>query len=551
MGRRVAPSLGLDDFDEDLEDHILEDYLENVEACSDEDDSQTEEEHGARHAQHMDLLQRFGGFEIGDEGTVVDIINLANSGDEWSDANSDGAGTSHGESVSEPEEDDDEVGIISSTHYSSIAEEEVPGISLEMRYPVYTGKPLVPSATSGEWNTSAGNRSGGRKGPKFAPGEKKRNKREGLEARRMERAISRGLDIASMNAALYNLVASGVTDVHVFHPMAAKDRQIAERLATLYGCRAGLLPGGNKRRRVIVTMTDRTCLPTGEAELEIKRLLEMDSHEKLKITGNASSIKPSTQKKMYGLDDSPRFASVSKKGSSRKYAPEGSSRKKKNTVMFVSGGTIGAEDTEEVVVSNPEEANKAEGSDEQRDFVRDKNDAAHATPPVWSKNLPVSVIEDRSGVPPPMPSLNTVPSRGAVAAEGITNSGRLLGLGMALGVGGEIFGQPGISFDNNEGVDLSLLQPKVSKSAERKLKKKKSRAGANYGEGGEEAAKSVAAVGGDYADFERHTTGIGSRLLAKWGFGGEGSGLGKEGTGIAEPIVAKMRTKKLGLGVHH
>ncbi len=33
--------------------------------------------------------------------------------------------------------------------------------------------------------------------------------------------------------------------------------------------------------------------------------------------------------------------------------------------------------------------------------------------------------------------------RGAAAAEGITNSGRLLGLGMALGIGAEVFGSPG------------------------------------------------------------------------------------------------------------
>ncbi len=37
-------------------------------------------------------------------------------------------------------------------------------------------------------------------------------------------------------------------------------------------------------------------------------------------------------------------------------------------------------------------------------------------------------------------------------------------------------------------------------------------------------------------------------MLAKWGFEGQGAGLGREGQGRAEPIRATMRPKKLGLG---
>lgn len=51
-----------------------------------------------------------------------------------------------------------------------------------------------------------------------------------------------------------------------------------------------------------------------------------------------------------------------------------------------------------------------------------------------------------------------------------------------------------------------------------------------------------------YGQFEQHTTGFGSRMLAKWGFEGQGSGLGREGQGRAEPLSASMRPKQLGLG---
>ena len=51
-----------------------------------------------------------------------------------------------------------------------------------------------------------------------------------------------------------------------------------------------------------------------------------------------------------------------------------------------------------------------------------------------------------------------------------------------------------------------------------------------------------------YGKFEQHTTGYGSRMLARWGFSGQGSGLGKDQQGIAEPVTAFVRPKKQGLG---
>ncbi|KAM0020607.1 putative G-patch domain, R3H domain, R3H domain superfamily protein [Helianthus debilis subsp. tardiflorus] len=50
-----------------------------------------------------------------------------------------------------------------------------------------------------------------------------------------------------------------------------------------------------------------------------------------------------------------------------------------------------------------------------------------------------------------------------------------------------------------------------------------------------------------YGAFENHTTGFGSRMMAKMGYV-DGNGLGKDGTGIAEPIEVIQRPKSLGLG---
>ena len=50
-----------------------------------------------------------------------------------------------------------------------------------------------------------------------------------------------------------------------------------------------------------------------------------------------------------------------------------------------------------------------------------------------------------------------------------------------------------------------------------------------------------------FGDFERHTSGFGGRVLARAGFV-PGEGLGKDGQGIAEPVQARARPKRLGLG---
>ncbi|XP_059637827.1 uncharacterized protein LOC132279801 [Cornus florida] len=57
----------------------------------------------------------------------------------------------------------------------------------------------------------------------------------------------------------------------------------------------------------------------------------------------------------------------------------------------------------------------------------------------------------------------------------------------------------------------------------------------------------VLATSSSYGAFELHTTGFGSKMMAKMGYI-EGGGLGKDAQGIAEPIEVTKRPKSLGLG---
>jgi G patch domain-containing protein 2 len=67
--------------------------------------------------------------------------------------------------------------------------------------------------------------------------------------------------------------------------------------------------------------------------------------------------------------------------------------------------------------------------------------------------------------------------------------------------------------------------------------------------GGEtSSAKVVESSSAKMGSFEMHTKGFGSKMLAKMGFI-DGTGLGKDGQGIVQPIQAIHRPKSLGLGV--
>lgn len=64
---------------------------------------------------------------------------------------------------------------------------------------------------------------------------------------------------------------------------------------------------------------------------------------------------------------------------------------------------------------------------------------------------------------------------------------------------------------------------------------------------GEKEDAAVTAAGSSIGTFEAHTKGIGAKLLSKMGWK-QGRGLGKGGKGLSEPLEAKLRPKRQGMG---
>ena len=72
-------------------------------------------------------------------------------------------------------------------------------------------------------------------------------------------------------------------------------------------------------------------------------------------------------------------------------------------------------------------------------------------------------------------------------------------------------------------------------------------AGSNVAKRVQRATADLGASPG-FGAWEAHSAGVGSRMLQAQGWAGQGAGLGKAGQGRAEPVVAVMRPKRLGIG---
>ena len=93
-----------------------------------------------------------------------------------------------------------------------------------------------------------------------------------------------------------------------------------------------------------------------------------------------------------------------------------------------------------------------------------------------------------------------------------------------------------------------MVKKAAKKEAKLSRRAERASAAASQHMAASSAAPTCAPVRQGFGGFEKHTTGFGSRLMAKWGFAGEGAGLGRADQGIAEPIRAVPRPKNRGLG---
>lgn len=148
---------------------------------------------------------------------------------------------------------------------------------------------------------------------------------------------------------------------------------------------------------------------------------------------------------------------------------------------------------------------------------------------------------------------------GSRAGLGASSSGSGLGfqsggLGFAGGLGFQSAGTTAggaaekKSDDDDDDVLPGMFGKRIQEAAERRKEREKEESQKSKGKGKRGAAGSSAAPANGIGSFEKHTKGIGLKLLQSMGYV-PGQGLGAKGQGIAAPVEAKLRPgKNMGMG---
>jgi len=518
------------------DDSFLDDYFNQLDKTNSQEDDVGEHQYDSdsENDEGLDLMRRFANNTIdGTEGPV---------NDDTDDHDSE-------EDSSSEKEDDDMV------QYKS---------TLDQMYPVQTAAQLAAihptfKSTAKEMalhlenNKKARKRSAvkGARGGKLAPGEKKRNKAQLRTEKRAARSAAKGFDLSSVDRKLRTFVESAQDLDGLFLPSLSSPvvRKVVFRLASFYGIKA-TVQGSNKRRMVILQSTLKTAMPDAEGVRGIAELLRnWEALEQKGAVADGRAVTLSgkfadllheiesddgTGRKRRGKHDGGGKKNNNKSGGSRVH---GSSLR---PVAFVSSGVIGGNDDDDV-----EELEEEMEEEEVVVVVTDQVTKAKATTQLLHVYEDNSVEEDNDDQGPGLGSVFQYSRTITSQREGITNGGRLLGLGAALGIGSDVFTNNSSSVQGNA--------PSINGTRPKRQGKKKKRGGNNMMEEGDDNVEEEDGVrqghhgvSGDFAYFEKHGSGIGSRLLSKMGWE-VGQGLGQRG-GIAEPIQATMRRKNLGLG---
>lgn len=516
QSQKMAKGDASSDGPSSLDSDEMLDYLNNIEGseCSNSDENDSS---GYR-SNDFEILKRFSNVDLGNEGAVEDIIGANDTESErW---------TSTDTNSSSDEEEDFEWdnSLVNSTFSGPAFEtdrvlraEDLELLEPALRYPISV-KQIKPSSDA-KRNTSQLN---GRKKKKsavkgargglLAPGEKAKLRRQRIEEKRAQRAVHRGFDLAWVNKQLSEFVEEG-KDVHCFPPFPKHECRQIQKLASLYGCKSGA-QGSGKRRSVIVTLTTRTELPQGDKLIEIGRMLTAHS-----LLGNSLPIET--------VAEAGRWKGIS--ASSSRRAKKSSNplpkvKKPPQPITFVSRGF------------HDESTLLDQGKRWSRSSSDGKEDEIQLAESFKSRGSEPDLL-------PAMLERQHLSSDEAAVQTPEMHPGRLLGLNMALSHEANVYRELEAWQKGSDDTKSSKRRAYPKKGKQKHCKETSFESEMRDKEG-----SSSSRVGQEFGGFERHTKGVGSRILEKWGFAGQGAGLGREGSGIAEPITVTRREKGLGLG---
>ncbi|KAI5022568.1 hypothetical protein ZWY2020_059298 [Hordeum vulgare] len=373
------------------------------------------------------------------------------------------------------------------------------------------------SQLSRSWPDAAG------KSKKYqrVPGEKKKQKKEHIAKKRRQRMLSRGVDLEQINTKLRKMVVNQL-DMLCFQPMHSRDcsqtvinlhyQAIRGKLdqtlthwynlASIYQLKSGCQGSGNKRF-VMVTLTGQSSMPSADGQVRLDKLLGTEPED---YSVNWNSSKGPARAK--GLSAPGKLARHS--DSCGKKVPKKQVTFAERPVSFVSSGTMVETVTEAVAVGSTAgdvSSEKVVGSDSKLGTFE-----TH-TKGFGSKMMAKMGFIEGTGL--------------GKDGQGILQPVQAIQRPKSLGLG--------VEFDSELEAAKSRSEPPANPRRElgrsRSEPRRNTRPPEMY----------------DCGTFERHTKGFGSKMMVKMGFV-PGSGLGKDGQGIVNPLTVVRRPKSRGLG---
>ncbi|KAF2547284.1 hypothetical protein F2Q70_00023711 [Brassica cretica] len=330
--------------------------------------------------------------------------------------------------------------------------------------------------------------------------------------------LQRGVDLADINIQLERFVLENV-DMHCFQRMHNRDCSQVRRLADVYRLSSSCT-GSGKKSFVTVTRTYQTCMPSASDKVRIEKLIGAgEEEEDFAVSGGGVKVKSG------GLERKKAKDSAKKRPTREERERNKSSGKKSSyaeqPVSFVSSGII---DSEIAVAKTSFD-------------VKDAKQVGETTPEA-SSGADIGAFE--------------VHTRG-FGSKMMAKMGFIEGGG--LGKEGKGIAQPIEAVQRPKslglGLDFSIDTEEASPSSNNNAKRNRSSSS------GKQVKRVSHVIGGGSGSarirdkrlgaFEQHTTGFGSRMMARMGFV-DGSGLGRESQGIVNPLVAVRRPKARGLG---
>mmetsp|Transcript_4941 Transcript_4941/g.13804 ORF Transcript_4941/g.13804 Transcript_4941/m.13804 type:complete len:669 (-) Transcript_4941:79-2085(-) len=545
---------------------ILQDYAENI--LNAEEDASASEAHDPSDSRCvLSAAERFASLctEEGSgardpaEGPPPEDIGVALSSDD-SDSDMDGSASDHAK-------------------------------NLKRLYPIQV-RPLQENRNSDDDPLARSYEFHDRRKRRLKPGEKKALRREKVLAKRASRATSRGFNLAHIQADLTTMVVEN-GDLHAFPPMGKMEMHSVQRLSTLYGLRSSI-QGSGKKKFLLVRSSERMAVPTGAALMEVEEIIQQ--HRRLERLAEDAKELATARNDPGSLLPAAGAASLPRK--SRRARQSKPADMYRQPVGFVLSHVQGDNSfrAEEVGPSGAVEIRPPAATDgcsdarhsssleqgyqqEQTEEELSDPGRSHVRPSIATALSLLGLGYARAGSDgddmAPRDAAQDVcladgsgsSSAGIALAEVVQDAGLTepgddegrMSLGFSVAVGTQPVGGSGAPVSLDAGAWASgMAATKAGTKAARKKAEKERRRDQRQQQRLESSGLQAMGAGGavavdarvslQYGDFERHTTGFGSRMLARMGFTGAGAGLGREGQGITEPLQARMRPRQAGLG---